>query len=76
MKLARAEEFFTEEPDGSYGFGGAWTSPRKILGSVAESAPGMVGGMGLSALAAVSYTHLGQRTTSTVSGSSTKKAMG
>lgn len=52
MKLARAEEFFTEEPDGSYGFGGAWTSPRKILGSVAESAPGMVGGMGLSALAA------------------------
>lgn len=52
MKLARAEEFFTKEPDGSYGFGGAWTSPRKILGSVAESAPGMVGGMGLSALAA------------------------
>lgn len=52
MKLARAEEFFTEEPDGSYGLGGAWTSPRKILGSVAESAPGMVGGMGLSALAA------------------------
>ena len=52
MKLARAEEFFTEEPDGSYGFGGAWTSPRKILGSVVESAPGMVGGMGLSALAA------------------------
>lgn len=48
MKLARAEEFFTEEPDGSYGLGGAWTSPRKILGSVAESAPGMVGGMGLS----------------------------
>lgn len=52
MKLARAEEFFTEESDGSYGLGGAWTSPRKILGSVAESAPGMVGGMGLSGLAA------------------------
>ena len=52
MKLAQTDEFFTEEPDGSYGFGGAWTSPRKILGSVAESAPGMVGGMGLSALAA------------------------
>lgn len=52
MKLAQTDEFFTEEPDGSYGLGGAWTSPRKILGSVAESAPGMVGGMGLSALAA------------------------
>ena len=52
MKLAQTEEFFTDEPDGSHGLGGAWTSPRKILGSVAESAPGMVGGMGLSALAA------------------------
>lgn len=52
MKLAQDEEFFTEGPDGSYGLGGAWTSPRKIWGSVAESMPSMVGGMGLSALAA------------------------
>lgn len=52
MKLAQTEEFFTEDPDGSYGLGGAWTSPRKILGSVAESLPGMVGGMGISGLVA------------------------
>ena len=59
MKLAQSEEFFTEEPDGSYGWGGAWTSPRKIMGMVAESAPGMVGGMGLSALAARGLVKIG-----------------
>lgn len=49
MKLARDKEFITHDDESGYGLGDAWTSPRAVLGTVAESLPSMVGGMGIGA---------------------------
>lgn len=59
MKEAQQKRFIVQQEDGSYAPGEAWDSPRKLLGVVGESLPGMVGGMGLSSLAAKSLMKAG-----------------
>lgn len=46
MKLAQEKEFITYDKEKGYGLGTAWSDPRAVLGSVAESLPGMAAGMG------------------------------
>ena len=59
MKLAQEKEFITYDKEKGYGLGTAWSDPRAVLGSVAESLPGMAAGMGAGAVVAKGLMGLG-----------------
>lgn len=52
MKLAREKEFITYDQENGYGMGTAWSDPRAVAGTIAESLPGMAIGMGSGAIVA------------------------
>lgn len=52
MKLAREKEFITYGQENGYGMGTAWSDPRAVAGTIAESLPGMAIGMGSGAIVA------------------------
>ena len=47
FKAAQQKEFVTQDAEGDYSFGDAWTDPRAIGGALVQSVPGTMLGMGL-----------------------------
>ena len=55
MRIARDKQYLIDVPEeqgGGWRMGDAWTDPRSILGTVAESLPSMAGGIGVGGLIA------------------------